>query len=673
MKKIKIEIFLINALLFLLPLIYMKGFGSYNILRYFFFGTITLILAIITTYRFLKNKNIFFSFFKNWYCYGLVIYLLSFLVVSITSIDKTSSFFSSFQRTDGFFSVLFLSLFSLSVYSVVSINGFKVIKQFLISSVLGATILSLFIIFSPNGLGFLNMNWLVESRGGAMLGNSSVAASYVLWNIFFVIILFIKSNNLKQKIFILFSFFVLSLSPLFLNWQVILKAEMYKGLISVIGEARGALLGIIFGLVVSLGVYFLLQNNKFKKYVGLFLVSIASTLATFGVISLLNKTSVLHQKFIENAGEGRFVFWNSAIQGFKDNPFLGIGPGNFSYSFHKFFDTEMLLPENGIEVLVDRTHNLFFETLNGGGLLLILALLFFIFSIIWGLIKLSKEGKLSKIEVSLFVGALMGWLVQAFFVFESINSLILLFLICGIAYGGLVENNKKQNIPLSIYGKIVIWIIFFISILFFTYSVLLPYKKNRVLYKTYNSHLPARVYLWKNLSRISPMGDSYDSVIIFNNIFKTYDKEKQNIRDWDINKKEIVLKELDEIIKHLTRLTNYKNDYNLILINAKICYLRMYISNDISDTLVDKMHKLLNKAILLSPSDPQPYWVKSNLYIEGHNLYEAKNMLEQALILEPRLEYTHSLILKLANDMNDKEYYNFTLNRAKENIKKTND
>jgi O-antigen ligase len=671
MRKMTLDVFLINTLLFLLPLVYIQGFLSYDSLRYFFFGTIVLILAVFTTYRFIKNKWLLSSLFKSWYFYGFIAYLFSFFIVSITSIDPALSFFSSFQRIDGAFTILFLSLFTLSIYSIIAVEGQKVIKQFLISSILGATILSLFIIFSSEGVSLLNMNWLENSRGGAMTGNSSVAGSYILWNIFFAVILFVKSNSIKKKIFWIFPFMILVLSPLFINLHFLLGKEKYIGLMAFIGSARGALFGIIFGFLIFVGVYFLLQNNRIKKYIGVGLISIIFISTILGGISILQKSSFLHQKFIENVGENRLIFWNSAIKGFKEHPLLGWGPGTFNYPYHKFFNPQVLFPQNGYETTVDKAHNIFFETLVGGGILLILALCFFLSTIIVGLVKLIKNNKLSTIETSLFIGVLSGWLLQAQLVFDSTVSLTMLFLLCGMVYGSLINKPEIKKQKIYYFSKKEKFIFFIAICLIFTlfiYTIALPYKKNRVMYKTYNASLPSRAGLWQNFSGVSPMGDSSDSIIIFYNIFKTYDKEKQNIRTWDIRKKEIVLKELDAIIDYLFILINKKDDYDLILTTARISYLRMYIAEDVSTPLFNKTQNLIQKAILLSPTDPQPYWIKVQLEIVSGNFMEAKNLLEKSLILAPKLTYTHNLILQFAKNINDEVYYNFALKRAQENF-----
>jgi O-antigen ligase len=270
------------------------------------------------------------------------------------------------------------------------------------------------------------------------------------------------------------SFLVLILSPLFLNWHLILGSETYHGLTSLLGSARGASLGIIFGLMVACGSWLSFQEVKIKKYFGIVILVIAFIGVVLGGVSILNKTSFLHQKFAENVGENRFIFWDSAVKGFEESPFLGIGPNNFDYSFHKFFNADILLLKNGSEVLVDRTHNIFFETLVSGGVLLMLALCFLFISIIFGLTKLLKNKQLSELETAIFIGMFFGWLLQAQFVFDSINSLIMLFLVCGISYGSFAnkpDDTKQKNNSISTKEKFIVTLFIIIIIVLFIYSI----------------------------------------------------------------------------------------------------------------------------------------------------------------------------------------------------------
>ena len=188
------------------------------------------------------------------------------------------------------------------------------------------------------------------------------------------------------------------------------------------------------------------------------------------------------------------------------------------------------------------------------------------------------------------------------------------------------------------------------------------------MYNTYNTSLPLRVSLWKNLSGISPMGDSGDSILMFNKIFNSYYEEIPNLKTLDVRTKEVFLQEIDEINKYIGSLDKNEGNYEFVLLRIKFSYLRMRMASDFSDPLLSETETLFNKAILLSPKDPRVYWANVQIQIAINNLTNAKNLLEKVVSIEPKILLTHKMILLLAKNMNDTDYYNNALKRAKENI-----
>ena len=246
----------------------------------------------------------------------------------------------------------------------------------------------------------------------------------------------------------------------------------------------------------------------------------------------------------------------------------------------------------------------------------------------------------------------------------------MLFLIAGIVYGYLTIHKDAftEISDISLRSKFIFLLFVFIVIFLFIYSIFLPLKKNRIMYKVYNTTLPARAGLWKNFYGTSPMGNSYDSVIMFNNILKTYNKEKENIRNWNDEKKKIVIKEIDEIINLLSYLVEKSYDYNLVLISGKMCYVRMYITGDANGEFYKRIEFFLKKAKEISSLDPQLYWLNADLFLLKGDISLAKESLEKSLILDPYLKDTHLIILEFAKKTKDTKYYDFALERAKEKV-----
>ncbi|MEK7564324.1 MAG: O-antigen ligase family protein [Patescibacteria group bacterium] len=604
-KRNHFDLFLAQILLFFLPLAYLPGFGSYNAPRYFFFSATTLWLFGLCVFNFLKEDKIrrteYVDTFKNWRVYGLLFYLLAFLVVSITSIDPAVSFFSTFYRTDGFLSILFLSMFSFSVYFLIKKYKNKGLESLLSASVLGSLVLSFLI-------------WLKIPNIGGTFGNSSIAASFLIWNVFFALFLFIK-YRMEWKAWIWgISFFVLVFSPLFFNWEIIFRGE-YAQITSLLGEARGAAMGIIAGLLLAIFTWLAFQSDKIRRYLGIGLTILLLVSTLFGGILLIKNSSPVHQAFAEMGGKARFSFWNSAWLGFKEQPVLGTGPGTFSYSFHKFFDTEILTKENNFEAIVDRSHNIFFETIISGGLLLLFGLLFFLISIATSIYQMRLRSEVSNIGSAIFLGALFCWLLQAQLVFDSISSLTMLFLVSGMAYAGSYDNKNnihtnefsstRKSVVISKSDKFVYAIVIILLSIIFILGIFLPFRKNRIMYRTNDMFLPERAYSWVKLEGTSSMGDSYDSVLLFNRLAKSY-ANRNDLRKLDEAKKKVLGQELDNVIHHLYYLSVRHNDFDLILLNIQFHYLRMYLVNDFSGPLLSEIKELILQAQALSPTDPRP-------------------------------------------------------------------
>ncbi len=654
-------------LLFCLPLMYVPGISTtYASLRYFFFGSIALILGIATVYTWIQVRWIPRTLFRNWYGYGLIAYLGAFIIVSVTSTDRATSFFSSFGLTDGVFAITYVTLFALTIYTLVILRGKSAYRSLLRASVIGATILSLFTIFSPDGIG----TWFAQARSGATTGNSSVAATYVLFHLFFALILFATAKKTSSKIWWILAFGILGLSPLFVNWQVLIGQTSFSGMTSLIGVARGAVLGILFGLIVTLCTWFALQYDRVRKYSGIALLLIVFLGTVVGGIQLLTPTTTLHEGFVEAASPMRFIFWDIAWQGFTERPGVGWGPGTFDSTYHTFFKPEMLNVPHA-EMWVSRTHNLFFETLVTGGIVLMAGLLFFLLSIVVAIVKAKRKATISAMEASLLIGACAGWLFQAQFMFESLLSLAMLGMITGIFYALSAEKKEGGTYLLQLFinEKIIFWSIVCGAIVLFIYTIALPYQKDRTMNSVYNTNLPARATRWNEFAGISPMGDGYDSILLFNKVHKAYNENAKAISTGDPLLKDAALKELHAVGEYMNELRGSRiNDYGLTLLAAQIDYTRIRIEGVTDSPTVVRARALVYEAMKLAPTDPQPYWLAGQIEMITGNMAGAKNFLEQAVQIDPTIRTTHRFILQLAKNMRDPAYYASSLERAQQYI-----
>lgn len=614
-KSVRIMSRLIGGLLLLLPFIYLPGFGSYTAMRFFVFGTIALALGVLMTVTWLERKWIPARLIRTLPLYGLLLYLLIFIVVSFTGIDPAFSLFSSFLRTDGAFTLLFLMLLMLGAATVVLLSGEKAVYRFLKYSVIAATLFSVLVTLSPAGFNVLDGPFWERSRGGATIGNSSLAALYVIWNIFFVLLFIKGADKRKYRMGWIAALVVMMTSPLFINWRVLFGKELVEGMASFIGIARGGILGLVVGLLIAVAIWLATDAKRARVYAGraLLVVLITGMGITGGL--LLNKSSAVHNTFNEVAGGSRFIFWDSAMQGFAERPWLGWGPNTYSEVYHRHFNPDIFLPGNTSEVLVDKPHNIFFEALAGGGILLTLALIIYLAAMVYLLVRLLKH---QRFLGAMCLGAFTAWLIQVQFVFDSVASLILLFFMLGIsiALGRETDDSlmRSPRTPLTSRGKWVVVLTGCVAAILFIYTIFLPMWKVHALYRVYDMKLPARAAAWQELPGISPMGDRYDSALVFSSVYDAYVQNEKKIREGDELLKRAALEELDAVNAYLIDLLESASDpYELTLVAAQLHLVRLRIDSQAPVAVWENAHRLATRATELSPTDPRPREILSVL------------------------------------------------------------
>lgn len=599
---IKRMISIISILLTALPLILILGFGSYTTVRYFVFGTVALLLGVLNVKVWATQAGSLRHLFSKLLTYGLLVYLAAFALVSLTGINPTLSFFSTLQRTDGFFALFFLTLFTFSVYTAISAGGAQTVRRFLKASLWGAVLLCLLIDVSPDGLSWFTGGFFIKSRGGATIGNSSLAALYVVWHVFFASWLMFSAQAGKARRWSVTALVILLSSPLFISWHPGSNPDG-SGLTSLIGSARGAVVGIFVGALIALGSWLAADQKKSRTYIGKgLLVAVIAGLCITGVL-LLQKTSSLHQAFDQVVGENRFLFWDSAVAGFQERPIVGWGPGTFSEVYHRHFDPAILAPGAAHETLVDRSHNIFFESLSGGGLVLTLSLIFYFACLVLALVRFMKRDRLLG---SFLLGAFSAWFFQCQFVFDSISSLAMLAVVSAIALtAGEAEGRERPRSGAQ--GGVTVSLASIAAIAIFVYAIALPMWKAGRMYSVYEMKLPARANQWQTLSGISPMGDNYDSVLIFSSLKDVYLAQVNEIKAADPARKAVYLKELDSVIVYIKGLGASGGEaYDLLALVARLEQIRLTIDQAGASGMREDVIRIINHLLELSPTDERP-------------------------------------------------------------------
>ncbi|MDQ3076543.1 MAG: O-antigen ligase family protein, partial [bacterium] len=271
---------------------------------------------------------------KSFILWALGAFIVIIGLADIFGMNPFKSFWSNFERMEGFVGLVHLGLYMLVAATV--LNTTKLWAWFF-NTTIGASIL-----MSLYGYGQL-FKWVTINQGGgrldARLGNATYLAVYILFHIFLTTYLMIS-----RTMFLATPQDPKPRSTKFIIGGVIILLEF---VILYYTATRGAMLGLIGGVLLSaaLIVIFGKAHPRIRK------VSLGILIATLVVIggflglkdsSFVRESPVLNRfatiSLNDATTNSRFVLWNMAIEGFKERPILGWGQENFNYVFNKYYN-----------------------------------------------------------------------------------------------------------------------------------------------------------------------------------------------------------------------------------------------------------------------------------------------------------------------------------------------
>ncbi|OHA32462.1 MAG: hypothetical protein A2928_03430 [Candidatus Taylorbacteria bacterium RIFCSPLOWO2_01_FULL_45_15b] len=351
--------------------------------------------------------------------FSVSVFLGIIFIADLLSPNIFKSFWSNFERMEGFVTIFHLALYFFVAGSVMLKD--KLWMNFWRVSLAASAIMAIY--------GFLQLNGDIKiNQGGVRLdatfGNAIYLAVYMMFHVFMGLFLIVKDKAHRIS-------------------QVLYGVVIIMDLIILYFTAtRGAMLGLLFGLLVACITLALAAGSgtKYRKY------------ATGGIIALVVLGglfySVKDTEFVRgslvlsriasislDALTPRTRVWEMAWKGFQDRPILGWGQESFNFAFNKYYNPEMYTQEQWF----DRTHNIIFDWLIAGGILGLLAYLSILYFAFRGIWKVASWGVLEK---SIMSGLLAGYFFQNLTVFDNITSYILFFSILALIHSKTLESRE---------------------------------------------------------------------------------------------------------------------------------------------------------------------------------------------------------------------------------------
>ncbi len=348
-------------------------------------------------------------------------------LATIFSVDPIKSFWSNFERMDGYITLLHLFAFFVVTSSVLTAERWwSKFFQISVSASVLQGIYALMQVFHVFGLAPSSQSGV---RADGTFGNATYLAVYLMFNL--LITLFLVAGLFKEKNAWRRS------QGLFWFYGV---AILIQFLAIFLTETRGAILGLLGGLIVA-ALYIVIRGIKgpktvwFKGAAGV-LITLVILIGSFVALRgtpLIQSTPGLSRlasiSLDDSTTKSRlFYIWPVAIKGAMERPVLGWGQENFSYIFNKYYNPSMY----GQEQWFDRAHNEFLDWLVAAG---IPAFLLYISFFILALIAIVRSKNLSIPEQAVLVGILAAYGFNNLFVFDNLVSLIYFYIILALCHG----------------------------------------------------------------------------------------------------------------------------------------------------------------------------------------------------------------------------------------------
>ncbi|MBX2866364.1 O-antigen ligase family protein [Candidatus Kaiserbacteria bacterium] len=361
------------------------------------------------------------------------------------------SFWSNFERMDGYVTLVHLFLYFVVVSSVLTTE--KLWYRFLTISVGVASTLALYSFAQLSGEIEINQGgWRLDGT----LGNAAYMAVYQLFHIAFALLLFFRTHTkwlryLYGGLAVVFTFLLVQTAT------------------------RGTILGLAGGILLAV-LYALVREQKYRKVAGGILLGWVILVAGFIVFkdaSVIQENQYLSRVANITLDEGsvRFALWDIALEGVKDRPLLGWGQENFNYVFNTYYTAEIY----NAEQWYDRVHNIVFDWLIAGGILGALAYFSLLFFTLYYLFR--QRDMFTLPEQSILFGLLGAYMFHNLFVFDNTVSYFLYISVIALVHSR-VGKPVWQEISVSreVTGRVIAPALLIVTALV-VYSVNVPPMK----------------------------------------------------------------------------------------------------------------------------------------------------------------------------------------------------
>jgi O-antigen ligase/tetratricopeptide (TPR) repeat protein len=347
-----------------------------------------------------------------------------------------TAFWSNYERMDGYITLLHVFLYFIVLGSM--LKSEKAWSYFLHTSVAVA--------------GFVALKGLSQITGTSVrvdstLGNAAYMAVYMLFHIFFLVYLFVKTKVVPYKV------------------VYVLLGLMFAYVLLQTGT-RGTAIGLVTGslAMVTYIAIFGARVPQIRKYA---IGTLAALILLIGGFIAIRDTAFVQgndalQRVaninLEDDLYIRQIIWGMSFAGISERPVLGWGQGNFNYVFNQQYDARLY----GQEQWFDRVHNIVFDWLIAGGIVgflayssIFVALMYYLVWCPWRY----KDERFTVLERGVLFGLIIGYLTHNLVVFDNIVSYIFFATVLALMHsrvGTAVKSIEDVKVPAPIISQIAL-------------------------------------------------------------------------------------------------------------------------------------------------------------------------------------------------------------------------
>jgi len=329
-------------------------------------------------------------------------YLIVQLLAGIFGLDPFRSFFSTYERMEGVLLFIYLALYFLllGVFFVKKEDWYRTMRV----SVWVSILVSLYGVVQKFAL--LPVFQAGISRIASTIGNAAFLAGYLIIQIGFSLFLFSRERRMAWKYF----------------YGI---AAVFNIIVMFLTSTRGAMLGFIVGTAVFIVIKAIHSRGAARiAAIGAFVACVALVALFFTFRTELARSSIEPVRRMakislsEGTVESRLYIWQWARDSIQDHLLLGVGIENFTVLYNQEYTPRVN------EDWIDRTHNVYLDQVVHTGLVGLVAYLALLLYLLVCLFRLCKR---NRYVFDVFVPTMVAYGIHNVFVFDTINTLFLLF------------------------------------------------------------------------------------------------------------------------------------------------------------------------------------------------------------------------------------------------------